>query len=302
MISMKQLRYFVAIAENGSFMAAAQSLFIAQSALSRQIQALEKHLGILLFERTARQPELTHAGLAFLPRAKAILIDVESASRLATSTGLGQSGTLRLGHASTVPLIGRLKEVMGLYLETSPDVCIEVSEESSETQLLNLVEGRTDVGLLRLPVLHQLNDITLVPLFTENVVVAVSPSHPLASRQRMTLVELQDEHFVTITHAKRGGLSSLSYDLCARAGFSPKSAQVYSLKSTQSMLIQAGFGIALLPASTVRACSLHGIELADDGCESTVALAYRERGPSLVTAFVKHFQHVCAEHQVPVHG
>jgi len=122
MISMKQLRYFVAIAENGSFMAAAQTLFIAQSALSRQIQALEKHLGILLFERTARQPELTHAGLAFLPRAKAILIDVESASRLATSTGLGQSGTLRLGHASTVPLIGRLKEVMGLYLEASPDV------------------------------------------------------------------------------------------------------------------------------------------------------------------------------------
>ncbi|MGO4311463.1 LysR family transcriptional regulator [Pseudomonas sp. KB_15] len=290
MISMKQLRYFVEIAEHGSFSGAAQRLFIAQSALSRQMKELESNLGALLFERTARQPQLTHAGLAFLPRAKAILIDVDSAARLATSVGNGQSGTIRLGHASTVPLIGRLKEALGVYLDGMSDVNIEVSEESSEMQLMNLVNNRIDVGLFRLPVLHQLDDIKLVTLFSEKVVVAVGQAHPLSSRQSISLAELRDEPFVSIAHPKRGGLSYLSFELCARAGFTPKSAQVYSLKTTQSLLIQAGFGIALLPASMVKASSLHAIDITDEGCESGVVLAHHERNSTLVAAFVEHFR------------
>lgn len=290
MVSMKQLRYFVEIAESGSFSTAAEKLFIAQSALSRQIKELESQLQTPLFERTARQPHLTPAGLAFLPRAKAILIDVDSASGLATSIGHGQSGTLRLGHASTVPLIGKLKGALELYLDEHAEVCVEVSNESSETQLSHLVNNRIDVGLLRLPVLHQPNDITLLPLFTEQVVVAVGATHPLSSRTRITLAELRDERFVSITHPKRGGLSYLTFELCARAGFSPKPAQVYSLKSTQPMLVQAGFGIALLPISSVHASSLHAIEIRDEGCLSTVALAYRARDSALVAEFVAHFQ------------
>jgi DNA-binding transcriptional LysR family regulator len=287
---MKQLRYFVEIAEHGSFSVAAQRLFIAQSALSRQVKELESNLGTLLFERTARQPHLTHAGLAFLPRAKSILTDVDSAARLAISVGNGQSGTIRLGHASTVPLIGNLKDVLGLYLEGMSDVHIEVSEESSETQLINLVDNRIDAGLFRLPVLHQLNDIKLLTLFREKVVVAVGPSHHLASRKSISLTELRDESFVSIAHPKRGGLSYLSFELCARAGFAPKSAQVYSLKSTQSLLIQAGFGIALLPVSMVDASSLHAIDITDEGCESEVVLAHHERDSTLVAAFVEHFR------------
>lgn len=287
---MKQLRYFVEIAEHGSFSVAAQRLFIAQSALSRQMKELESNLGTLLFERTARQPHLTHAGLAFLPRAKAILIDVDSAARLAASVGHGQSGVIRLGHASTVPIIGKLKEVLGAYLECMTDVQIEVSEESSEVQLMNLVNKRSDVGLLRLPVLNQLDDIKLLALFSERLVVAVGPSHPLSSRKTISLAELRDEPFVSIAHPKRGGLSYLSFELCARAGFSPNSAQVYSLKSTQSLLIQAGFGIALLPISMVKATSLHAIDIIDEGCESGVVLAHHERDSTLVAAFVEHFR------------
>lgn len=295
MISMKQLRYFVEIAEHGSFSVAAQRLFIAQSALSRQMKELESNLGTLLFERTARQPHLTHAGLAFLPRAKIILIDVDSAARLATSVGNGQSGTLRLGHASTVPLIGKLKDALGLYLDCMDDVHIEVSEESSEAQLMNLVNNRIDVGLFRLPVLHQLNDIKLLNLFSEKVVVAIGPSHALSSRKSIALAELRDEPFVSIAHPKRGGLSYLSFELCARAGFAPKSAQVYSLKTTQSLLVQAGFGIALLPVSMVKASCLHAIDIIDEGCESGVVLAYHERDSTLVTAFVEHFRNAFSE-------
>ncbi|MGH8346422.1 MAG: LysR family transcriptional regulator [Pseudomonas sp.] len=290
MITMKQLRYFVDIAESGSFSSAAEKLFIAQSALSRQIKELESQLGTPLFERTARQPRLTPAGLAFLPRAKAILTDVESAGRLAKSVGHGQSGTIRLGHASTVPLIGQLKEVLELYLERATEVSVEVSSESSEMQLMNLVNNRIDVGLLRLPVLHQPNDITIQPLYTEQVVVAVGASHPLSSRTRITLAELRNEPFVSVAHPKRGGLSYQSFELCARAGFSPRPAQVYSLKSTEPLLIQAGFGIALLPISIVRAFALHAIEIEDEGCESEVVLACRDGDSELVAAFSAHFR------------
>lgn len=294
MISMKQLRYFVEIAELGSFSAAAEQLFIAQSALSRQIKELESQVGTLLFERTARQPHLTPAGLAFLPRAKAILLDVDSAGRLATSVGQGQRGIIRLGHASTVPLAGKLKTVLECYLQSRADVQIEVSEESSEAQLLNLLNNRSDVGLLRSPILHQSNDIKLLNLFSEKVVVAVGPGHPLSSRQSISLAELQDERFVSIPHPKRGGLSYLSFELCARAGFSPKSGQVYSLKSTQPLLVQAGFGIALLPVSMVNAASLQAIDITDAGCESGVVLAYHERVSSLVGAFVDYFREAFA--------
>lgn len=289
---MKQLRYFVEIAEHGSFSGAAQRLFVAQSALSRQMKELESNLGALLFERTARQPQLTHAGLAFLPRAKAILIDVDSAARLATSVGNGRSGTIRLGHASTVPLIGRLKDALGVYLDGMPDVNIEVSEEPSETQLMNLVNNRIDVGLFRLPVLHQLDCIKLIPLFSEKLVVAVGDAHPLSSRQSISLSELRDEPFVSIAHPKRGGLSYRSFELCARAGFTPKSAQVYSLKTTQALLIQAGFGIALLPVSMLKDSSLHAIDITDEGCESGVVLAHHERNSTLIAAFVEHFRDV----------
>lgn len=290
MISMKQLRYFVEIAESGSFSGAAQRLFVAQSALSRQIKELESHLGTPLFERTARQPNLTQAGLAFLPRAKGILIDVDSAGRLANSVGQGQSGTLRLCHASTVPLVGKLQEVLSHYLRLAPAVSIEVCVESSAIQLQDLLHHRMDIGLLRLPVLHQADDLTLLSLFKEQVVVAVGPTHHLASESRIALAQLRDESFVSVPHPQRGGLSYLSFELCAKAGFSPKPAQVYSVKRTQSLLVQAGFGIALLPASTARASSLHAIEITDEGCESEVVLAYREPASALVAAFVAHFK------------
>ena len=105
-MELRQLRYFVEIAESVSFSAAAERLFIAQSALSRQIKDMETRLQTPLFERTARQPRLTAAGEAFLPRARNLLNELNNASTLATEIGQGQRGTLRVCHSSTVPISG----------------------------------------------------------------------------------------------------------------------------------------------------------------------------------------------------
>lgn len=292
MISTRQLRYFVEIAESGSFSAAAERLFVAQSALSRQIKELESQLATPLFERTARQPRLTAAGLAFLPRARNLLGELEKACRLATEIGQGLRGSLRLSHSSTVPLTGALLDRLTGYLQHNPGVSMDIAQLSSEAQLEELAEGRLEFGLLRLPVLRQHEGLCVQPLFDEPLLLAVAADHPLADEPSVYLAQLRDEAFISIPHRQRGGLSYLSAELCMREGFFPRAARVVSRKTTQLQLIQAGFGVALLPQCMrdIAPATLRFVPLADAGCVSTVALAYRRDAGPLVHQFVEHMQ------------
>nr|WP_276614321.1 LysR family transcriptional regulator [Pseudomonas sp. TMW22090] len=288
------MRYFVEIAECGSFSAAAERLFIAQSALSRQMKAMETRLQTPLFERTARQPRLTAAGHAFLPRARSLLNELSKASEMATQVGNGHLGTLRLSHSSTVPMSGRLLRGVGDYLDSHAGVSMDIVKLSSEEQLEALAEGQLDVGLLRLPVLRQRDGVQVIPLYSERLLLAVPPNHPLAVdnfARGVDLARLKDEAFISIPHPQRGGLSYLSAELCMRQGFFPKAARVVSRKTTQLQLIQAGFGIALLPESMqdIAPPDIHFLQLTDPDCQSTVALACRQRPAPLVQRFLQHF-------------
>ncbi|MFV3403496.1 LysR family transcriptional regulator [Pseudomonas sp. NY15463] len=286
MTSTRQLRYFVEIAECGSFSAAAERLYIAQSALSRQIKELETQLGTALFERTARQPRLTAAGQAFLGRARRLLTDLDKAEQLVREVGQGLRGSLRLNHSSTVPLTGRLLERLGGYLDANPGVALEIAQQSSEAQLQDIAEGRLEIGLLRLPVLRQHEGVSLHELFTEPLLLAVAADHRLSSARSVQLEQLREERFISIPHRQRGGLSYLSASLCMNAGFFPQAAQVVSRKTTQLQLIQAGFGVALLPQSMreIAPASVCFVPLAE-ACESTVALACRQDAGELVRQF-----------------
>ncbi|WP_017530004.1 LysR family transcriptional regulator [Pseudomonas fluorescens] len=288
MISTRQLRYFVEIADSGSFSTAAERLFVAQSALSRQIKALETLLQTPLFERTARQPRLTAAGEAFYPRARNLLSELLKASELATQVGNGQLGTLRLSHSSTVPMSGRLLQGISTWLARCPEVSMNIVKLSSEAQLEEIAEGRLEIGLLRLPVLRQREGVSVLPLYSEQVLLAVPSNHPLSHTDKpIELGQLKDEAFISIPHPQRGGLSYLSAELCMRAGFFPKAARVMSRKTTQLQLIQAGFGIALLPESMqdIAPANVRFLPLADPDCLSTVALACQQAPGPLVEQF-----------------
>lgn len=288
MISTRQLRYFVEIADSGSFSAAAERLFVAQSALSRQIKELEIQLQTPLFERTARQPRLTAAGEAFYPRARNLLGELHKASEMATQVGNGQLGTLRLSHSSTLPMSGPLLRGISTWLERCPGVSMDIAKLSSEAQLEEIADGRLDVGVLRLPVLRQRDGVRVMPLYSEQLLLAVPANHALArNRAPVELGQLRDEAFISIPHPQRGGLSYLSAELCMRAGFFPKAARVMSRKTTQLQLIQAGFGIALLPTSMqdIAPADVHFLPLADPDCLSTVALACPPSPSALVEQF-----------------
>lgn len=300
MTSIRQLRYFVEIADLGSFTAAAERLCVAQSALSRQIKELEEQLTTPLFERTARQPRLTPAGHAFLGRARLLLADLEKAERLAQEVGLGLRGTLRLNHSSTVPLTGALLQRLGIYLDENPDVSIDIAQQSSEGQMVDIAEGRLEIGLLRLPVLRQPANVEFHTLFSEPLLLAVSAQHPLAAAPRVALGQLSNERFISLPHRQRGGLSYLSASLCMKAGFFPQAAQVVSRKNTQLQLIQANFGIAILPECmrAIAPSSVHFVPLVDEGCNSTVALAYRRDAGEVVREFARAMEESDAGHDV----
>lgn len=296
MASLRQLLYFVNIAECGSFTAAAKQLFVAQSALSRQIKELEQHLGTPLFERTPRQPRLTAAGQAFYDRARKLLADLDKAERLTQEIGKGLRGSLRLNHSSTVPITGRLLERIGTYLNDNPDVSLEITQQSSEEQLQEIVEGNLDVGLLRLPVLRQCEEVDIYPLFEEPLYLAVAEQHALSRATSVKLDELREERFISIPHGHRGGLSYKSASLCMQAGFFPRAAQVMSRKTTQLQLIQANFGVALMPES-MRALSHESVvfvPLEDKGCNTTVALACARGSSEMVRRFVAVMRNVAA--------
>ena len=114
------------------------------------------------------------------------------------------------------------------------------------------------------------------------------PNHRLArSNEPVDLEQLKDEAFISIPHPQRGGLSYLAAELCMRAGFFPKAARVMSRKTTQLQLIQAGFGIALLPKSMrdIAPPNVQFLPLADPDCHSTVALACAQAPNALVEQF-----------------
>lgn len=291
MTSIRQLRYFVEIAECGSFSGAAERLYIAQSALSRQIKALERQLGTALFERTARLPRLTPAGHTFLEQARRLLADLAQAERTTRDVGEGLLGSLRLNHSSTVPLTGPLLARLGSYLRHNPGVSLEIAQQSSEAQLEDIAAGRLDIGLLRLPVLRQHEGVVLHELFSEPLLLAVAAGHPLVSAAQVKLEQLREERFISIPHRDRGGLSYLSASLCMEAGFFPKAAQVVSRKTTQLQLIQAGFGVALLPECMREIAPASVSFVALEGTrESTVALACRRDVGQRVQQFVRVMQ------------
>ncbi|CAM3189889.1 LysR family transcriptional regulator [Pseudomonas plecoglossicida] len=291
MTSIRQLRYFVEIAECGSFSAAAERLYIAQSALSRQIKALEQQLGTPLFERTARLPNLTPAGQAFMERARRLLADLAQAERVTRDIGDGLQGSLRVNHSSTVPLTGTLLVRLGAYLHDNPGVSLAIAQQSSEGQLEDIAAGRLDIGLLRLPVLRQHEGVVLHELFSEPLLLAVAAEHPLAGAAKVKLQQLREERFISIPHRDRGGLSYLSASLCMSAGFFPQAAQVVSRKTTQLQLIQAGFGVALLPACMrdIAPASVSFVAL-EGGCDSSVALACRRDAGQMVRQFLAALQ------------
>lgn len=248
-MELRQLRYFVAVAEEGNFGRAAKRLRISQPPLSMQIKGLERELGVKLFARTTRSVRLTDAGRAFLPRAEEILRSVEESAEVARSAGKGLTGRLAVGFISSATL-SLLPPAVRLFRERFRGVELELRELTSGEQLDALYEGGIGVGLVRLPM--STPGLRVEPLLEERLLVALPAGHPLEALERVPVREVAELPLVFFTRRLVPGLHEQILELYESVGAYPRVVQEAIHLQTIVGLVASGVGLAILPESARR--------------------------------------------------
>jgi DNA-binding transcriptional LysR family regulator len=248
-MDLRQLRYFVAVAEERHFGRAAQRLHMSQPPLSMQIKALERELGVELLERTSRRVALTDAGRAFLERAETILGAVEEAREVVRGAEQGTQGRLEVGFISSATL-SLLPPSIRLFRERFGGVELELKELTSGQQIDALYEGGIRVGLVRLPL--RAPGIRFEPVLEERLVVALPTGHALEGLDRVSLETIADLPLIFFTRQLIPGFHAQMVELFQRVGAFPKVAQHAVHLQTIVGLVASGVGIAILPSSAER--------------------------------------------------
>jgi DNA-binding transcriptional LysR family regulator len=283
-VELRQLRYFVTLAEELHFGRAAERLMVAQPALSQQIKQLENELGVRLLERNRRRVTLTDAGRTFLKDAKDILARSEAAIRAAQWTRRGQVGSLVVGFNSGA-LADLLPATVRAFRRRFNRVQVVLREMTTPEQAIALRERRIDLGFLCPPVPPSDERLLHIEsLLREPLVLALPRRHPLVRRRRVPLADLADEDFVMCRDDV--GYCAQVRDICRAAGFEPRIAQAADEGETAMALVEAGVGVSLMPAWWRRKLRRPGVIIRelDDATEAAtveMAMAWRKDTPSL---------------------
>jgi DNA-binding transcriptional LysR family regulator len=300
-MELRHLRYFVVVAQELHFTRAAARLNIAQPPLSQQIRALERELGVQLFERTRRSVALTDAGHALLERARQLLADTQALPQHLQRIARGEVGELRIGFSSTLPLTKVLRDVVAEHRRTHPDVALHLREMHSQLQFEELHRGNLDVGLVRYNE-GAPEGIRLTLLRRDPLRLVVPASHRLARRKSVSIADCRDEAFVGFPGDAGTGTGPLLKRLCAQAGFEPRIAQEAREATTQIGLVAAGLGIAVLPAplEAVRIEGVHYVPLEGEGALLVMSAATRSDETSeRVLSFVRRVSALTASARAP---
>ncbi len=246
MITLRQMRHFLVLAEELNFSRAAQRLAITQPPLSMSIAMLERHLDVKLFERNKRRVELTQAGKGFLREVRLVLNQTERACEVARLMEAGHNGYIDIGITGSMTLRGVPRAVQ-TFMAENPDVHTTLSEQSTSEQIEALLSRRLDVGFVNFAAVPK--GLDGVPLPDEAFVCCLPAGHPLTAKRRIALTELADESFVMFVRE----LSPYNYDnvinSCMEAGFYPNMRFAARQWLTVSALVGAGLGVALVPSS-----------------------------------------------------
>jgi DNA-binding transcriptional LysR family regulator len=243
-MDLRQLRCFIAVAEELHFGRAAERLGLAPPALSRQISALEDELGVSLLTRTTRQVALTRAGLIMLEEAKAILVRMERASRSVREASLASSKVLRVG-AIDAASSSFVPEALVTFRSRHPGIEIKFVEAMTAPLVQMLEAGKLDLALLRPP--RKPTDCAFEILRVERPIVVLSESHPLAAREHLTMQDLVGEPFVVPSKRIRPFAYDLVMAYFESVGAVPNVTIEATEKPAMMSAVAAGLGMALAP-------------------------------------------------------
>lgn len=255
---LRQLRYFVAVAEERHFGRAAARLSMTQPPLSQAIRALEEALGVELFARTKRTVELSAVGADLLPEVHRLLASAEGLRPLAQSLARGEAGTLSLAFVSTADY-GLLPQLLREFAARYPHVRLQLTEATSDVQIDELVSGRIDAGLVipPLPPRHAAT-LTYVPVMREPLVAAL-PAAAVRHRGRgappdwddapVALAALAELPLVIFPRRLAPGFYDIITGCYGAVGLTPRIGQEAIQMQTIVSLVSAGMGVALVPQS-----------------------------------------------------
>ncbi|ROQ69091.1 DNA-binding transcriptional LysR family regulator [Streptomyces sp. 840.1] len=243
-MELRQLRYVLAVAETRNFTRAAEQCYVVQSALSHQIKALEDELGVRLFARTSRRVELTAAGEAFLPAARASLEAAERAAADAAAAVGELRGRVALGIVPTVTALD-IPRALRTFHRAHPAVRVTLRTAGSDELISAVEDGTVDLAVLGLPENSAPTGIRTLELARARLVAVVSPEHHLSGRRRLRLADLSGETFADFPAGTPGRAQS---DLAFEAAGIQRDVTFESMSPALILdLVGQNLAVALLP-------------------------------------------------------
>lgn len=253
MLELRQLKAFVAIAEEGYITRAAERLGMQQPPLTRLLQSLEAELGVVLMERLPRGVRPTTAGLALLDEARAVLARADGVADVVRRAARGERGRLAIGFTSSAALHPFVPSVLRRFRETFIGVSV-VLEEAGTGELLDALQHeKLDAAFIRSP-LSGTQLLQDEPILVEPMLLALPTDHPLArdASSPLPLAGLAQESFVLYRRRVGLGLYDAILVACREAGFSPQVVQEAPRMTATLSLVAAGLGVSIVPASMQR--------------------------------------------------
>jgi DNA-binding transcriptional LysR family regulator len=254
---LRQLRYFIAVAERLNFTHAASELNIAQQGLSSSVRALEATLGVRLFERSTREVRLTAAGVALLPEARRTVAQAERAADVARRAARGEIGEVRIAYVPPSGL-GLVRRVVAAFCAGYPEVRVSARELWSGEIVAGVRDRSLDVGFVRF--VPAGNGIRSEVVAEDELVVVVASDHPLAGEPEVDLAELRCE--TLLVRPGSNGFNAAILDACREAGFDPQTLE-------SPIVGNVGF---FEPVAARRAFSLVTLPVAENWADERVAI------------------------------
>lgn len=301
-MELRQLRYFVAVAEELHFTRAAARLNIGQPPLSIQIKAIEEELGVRLFERSRHRVALTPAGDVLLQGAYKIFAQFDDVILAAQRVSRGEIGTVRIGFSSDAPLAPVFRLGVREHRLSLPQVRLDLSSLTAVSQIEGLLTDRLDVGFMRSSPFRRLpREIATVRVLKDKLAVVLPLGHALGGQKRpLPIKALRDEPFVFFPPGV--GTYDHVVALCARSGFMPKTVQASGDSASIISLVETGLGVSIVPA-VFRNSSGPGVsfrDLAEADAASDVLMAWRtdERTPQAL-GFINLVKQLAVQQGMP---
>ena len=289
-MDLRQLRYFVVLADELHFRRAAERLSITQAPLSIAIQTLERELGGKLFHRTQRRVALTEVGEALRGHAIAVLERLDRGVSDIRDMVSGNAGQLRIGFTAASALLPFFPQVISAFRQRHPRVRVILRDLSSAGQIAALQAREIDIGIIRSRNPHPPADISLIKLVEERLMAVLHCDHPLAGERQIGIASLRDQPIIFYPAMSGIGFHDQFMRACVKRGFTPRVVQEASDSSTIVGLVATGLGIAVVPPELecVQMANVVFRPLTDDDAVTDLLLACRAGDASNVVATFRH--------------